>query len=641
MRERVQTWNAEGFLASPENGGNGGLGFTAVPLCNTAAEQGGSSGEVLTRGDIAEEYKWRLEDMYGSLEQWEQEAQAVREFTAQLSDLQGHLGDSADTLLQTFRLQDEIGQRVAKLYAFAKMRRDEDNTHSTYQALTDKAMVLAVQVDSARSFFVPELLGLPEQVLQQYLNENEGLSLYRFAVEELLRQKPHVLSAPEEQLLAEFGEVANAPSQIFTMFNDADLRFPKIRNEDGQQVELTHGRYIQFMESRNREVRKSAFDAMYQTYGKNRNTLAAIHGASVKKDVFYAKARRYPSAREAALSEDNVPVTVYDNLIDTVHDALPALHKYLALRKRVLGLDSLHVYDLYTPMVAEVDWKIPYAQAVDTVIAALHPMGSEYQQIAQEGLHSGWVDVYETQGKTSGAYSWGAYGVHPYMLLNYHESLDNMFTLAHELGHSMHTHYSQEAQPYVYSSYTIFVAEVASTCNEALLTDHLLKNTDDAKMKAYLLNHQLETLRGTLYRQTLFAEFEKWTHAYVEEGGALTPEWLCATYYDLNHTYYGAQCVVDKDVELEWARIPHFYSPFYVYKYATGISASTALAEKILHGGAAAVEAYTRFLKGGGSDYPIQLLRGAGVDMESPEPVRAALSTFSQRVDQLAALLES
>ncbi len=639
MKEWTQPWNASHSLAQmlAVTDGTGRIGESIRSLWEAAGEPGG--GGVLTRGDISDAYKWRLEDMYSDLDVWEKDAQEAGELTSKLGGLQGHLGESADTLLRAFRLQDEIGQRIAKLYAYAKMRRDEDNTNATYQALTDRAMVLAVQVDSARSFFVPELLTVPEETVRKYLDENQDLALYRFAIEDLLRQKPYVLSAPEEQLLAGFGEVANAPSQIFTMFNDADMKFPKLQDENGRQVELTHGRYIQFMESRNREVRKSAFTAMYLTYGKNRNTLAAIHGASVKKDVFYAKSRHYPSAREAALSEDNVPVTVYDNLISAVHDSLPALHKYLGLRKRILGLDSLHMYDLYTPMVAEVDVKIPYEQAVDTVIAALHPMGSEYQRIAAEGLKSGWVDVYETQGKTSGAYSWGAYGVHPYMLLNYHESLDNMFTLAHELGHSMHTHYSQETQPYVYSSYTIFVAEVASTCNEALLTDHLLKTTDDPKMKAHLLNHQLETLRGTLYRQTLFAEFEMLTHAYVEEGGALTPEWLCSTYYDLNRTFYGAQCEVDQDIEMEWSRIPHFYSPFYVYKYATGISASTALAEKILREGDPAVQAYTRFLRSGGSDYPIHLLRGAGVDMESPEPVRATLTKFDQMVDQLAVLL--
>ncbi len=610
-----------------------------MPLWSTEGVTGASQ-ELPTRDEIDSKYRWHLEDIYASIPEWEADAKEVTELTQKFVAMAGQLGKSAENLLEALQLQDEIGMKLAKLFVFARMRRDEDNANATYQALADKAMNLIVSVESARSFFVPEILEIPEDKLYAFLSENKDLQLYRFMIDEILREKPHILSASEEQLLAAAGDVMDAPSQIYTMFNDADMRFPTIRDENGQEVEITHGRFIQLLESSDRDVRKNAFEAIYQSYGKHRNTLAALTAANVKKDVFYAQARHYPSAREMALDSDNVPTSVYDNLIDAVHDALPALHKYMELRKQALGLDELHLYDLYTPIVPESKVKVTYEEAVSTVEAAVSVLGDEYRQIASDGMRKqGWVDVFETRGKTSGAYSWGTYGTHPYILLNFQGALDDMFTLAHELGHSMHRYYSDKFQPYVYSSYTIFVAEVASTCNEALLLHHLLQTTDDPRKKAYLINHQLESIRGTLYRQTMFAEFEKLTHAHVEAGEALTPDWLCSTYYDLNRQYYGKAAVVDQQIELEWARIPHFYNSFYVYKYATGISAATALSEKILTEGKPAVDRYLSFLQSGGSDQPINLLRKAGVDMESPEPVRAALNLFSRRVDELAGLL--
>ncbi|KPV45749.1 oligopeptidase PepB [Alicyclobacillus ferrooxydans] len=604
-------------------------------------EGGGSSNrDVLTRDKVDPQYKWRLEDMYTSVDAWDADANTVLKLGEELAGLEGQLNQSADVLLKALRLQDDLGQRLSMMFAFARMRRDEDNTNPTYQALTDKAMSIAVQVEQAKAFLVPEILEIPETQLRSFLHANTELQLYEFVIDDLIRQKAHVLPTEQEALLAAAGEVTSAPGQIFTMFNNADLKFPMVIDDDGEEIQLTHGRYIQLLESSNQAVRKTAFEAMYKTYGEHKNTLAAVYGASVKKDIFYSRVRGYESARKAALDDDNVPVSVYDNLIAAVHESLPALHKYLNLRKRVLGLKELHLYDIYQPLVSEMKVKIPYDEAVSTVGEAISPLGEEYQRIARDGLKSGWVDVYETKGKTSGAYSWGAYGVHPYILLNYQDSLDNMFTLAHELGHAMHTYYSHENQPFVYSGYTIFVAEVASTCNEALLTHHLLSNTTDPQMRAYLLNHHLETLRGTLFRQTMFAEFEKLTHAHAEEGGALTPEWLSNTYYKLNEQFFGAECVVDEAIAIEWARIPHFYNPFYVYKYATGISASTALSQKILNDGPEASARYLEFLKSGGSDYPIELLRKAGVDMESPEPVRATLAQFSSMVDELASILE-
>lgn len=601
---------------------------------------GAAPAGLMERSQIASEHKWRLEDMYESMELWEQDAKAVLELTNDIVTLEGNLGESSATLLKALRLQDEIGKKISRMYSFARMHRDEDNANPTYQALTDRAMSIYIQVESQQAFMMPEILAIPQERLQGFLAENEDLQLYHFAIDELLREKPHILSAEQEQLLAQVGEVTSAPQQIFTMFNNADMVFPNVKDEDGNEVELTHGRYIHFLESKHREVRKGAFDAVYSTYKKHRNTLAAIHGASVKKDVFYAKARNFDSAREAALSGDNVPLSVYDNLIDSVRESLPALHKYLDLRKRVLGLDELHLYDLYTPIVGDVDYKVPYREAVQEVLASVAPLGDEYVKVASEGLSKGWVDVYENKGKTSGAYSSGTYGVHPYILLNYQDNVDNMFTLAHELGHAMHTYFSHKTQPFVYASYTIFVAEVASTCNENLLMHYLLQTTTDKRKRAYLINHHLETIRSTVFRQTMFAEFEKLTHAQVEQGQALTPEWLCETYYRLNQDFFGAKCVVDQDIELEWARIPHFYNAFYVYKYATGLSAATALSEKILKEGKPAVDKYLDFLKSGGSNHPIELLRGAGVDMESPEPVKATLKLFSSLVDELSTLIE-
>lgn len=601
----------------------------------------GAVAEVPERGDIQAAYKWRLEDMYESMEAWEAAAKKIQELSAQLAALQGRVAESAGILLQAFQLQDQIGEKIGSLFAFAKMKRDEDNRNTTYQALTDKAMQLLVQSEAAKSFFTPEVLAMDEATLQQFVEENEGLQLYRFAMDEILREKPHILSAQQEQLLAEVGEVTEAPSQIFTMFNNADMRFPKVRDGNGNEIELTHGRYIQLLEDANQDVRKAAFMAMNETYQKHSNTLAATYAASVKNDAFYARVRHYDSARQMMLDGDNVPLSVYDNLISTVHEAIPALHKYMGLRKRVLGLSEVHPYDLFTPIVGELNVKIPYDEAKETVTASLAPLGDEYQRIAREGLAGGWVDVYETRGKTSGAYSWGAYGVHPYILLNYQDSLDNMFTLAHELGHAMHTYFSQETQPYVYAGYSIFVAEVASTCNEALLLHHLLQTTEDKRKRAYLINHQLETLRGTLYHQAMYAEFEKITHEKVEQGVPLTPEVLSDEYYRLQELYYGGKDgFVDKEAAIGWARIPHFYNAFYVYKYATGISAATALSQRILTGGEQAVADYLAFLQSGGSNHPIDLLRKAGVDMESPEPVRATLHQFSALVDELSELLE-
>lgn len=594
---------------------------------------------VPTRDEIDPKYKWHLEDMYRDQTAWDEDASRVRAEVGELTKLSGRLGESAQVLLRALRLSDSINEKAAKLLNYAHRKRDENTTDPACQALADRALTLLIEAESERSFFIPEILAIPEQRIHSFLAEDKDLGIYKFLLDEILRHHAHILSPEEERLLAMAGDMADAPDQIFTMFNDADTRFPVVKDDDGKDVELTHARYGTLMESTHRDVRKGAFDAMQSTYAKHINTLGATFAGSVKKDLFFARARNYSSAREMALDEDNVPTSVYDNLIAAVDEGLPKLHEYLDLRKRVLGVDELHMYDLYTPLVADLNPKTPYEQTVSTVQASLQPLGREYMEAAAQAFDSGWIDVYETQGKTSGGYNAGVYGVHPYILLNYEDRLRDMFTVAHELGHAMHSWFSSQAQPFVYAHYTIFVAEVASTCNEALLLHHLLAQTDDRQMRAYLLNFQLEHVRATLFRQTMFAEFEQLAHDHATSGGALTPQWLNETYYGLNQKYYGAVCTVDREIEVEWSRIPHFYNTFYVYKYATGISAATALSQQILQEGSSAVDRYLEFLKSGGSDYPIEQLKRAGVDMTSPEPVRTTVQLFGEQVKELSALL--
>lgn len=594
--------------------------------------------KLKTRTEIADQYKWKLEDIFATDQAWEQEFKQAEKLMEQARIFQGRLGESPAVLAECFEWMDQLGLSIEEVYTYARMRRDEDNRQARYQELTDKAGALSVRAGSATSFVVPELLALPEERWQELTRAPE-LTIYDHALDNIWRKREHVLSQAEEKLLAEAGEIAEAPGTIFGMANNADLKFPAIRDEKGQEVELTKGNFIQFMESPEQRVRQDAFETLYHTYDKQRNTWAATLNASVKADVFYAKTRRYPSALEASLDDDRVPVRVYDALIETVHEFLPVMYRYVDLRKKVLALDELHMYDVYVPIVPEVGMDISYPKAKEMVLAGLKPLGQEYLHVLEQGLMSGWIDVYENEGKTSGAYSWGTYRSHPYVLLNHQDTLDSMFTLAHEMGHSLHTYFSNKNQPHLYAGYKIFVAEVASTLNEALVMDHLLKTSEDKKLTAYLVNHYLEQFRGTVFRQTMFAEFEKKVHAVVEEGGALTADSLSEMYRALNTKYYGPNMVNDPEIALEWARIPHFYNAFYVYKYATGFSAATALARAILNEGEPAAKRYLEFLSSGGSDYPIELLRKAGVDMATPQPVREALEVFSGLVERLEQLL--
>ena len=591
--------------------------------------------KVPRRHELPRQFTWDLETIYPSEDQWEADFQAIKDSIPRLESFRGTLGDSAIQLLDCLRLRDETQQRMDQLLVYARMRKDEDNTNNRYQALADRATVLASQLSSATAFIPPEILSIPEDKLRGFLESQPELGLYRHHLEELLRQRPHVRSAEVEMVLAQSTEIARVPDESYTMLTNADMKFPIIIDEAGNPVELSQARYIQLRESQDRRVRRDAFEALHQTYHSFRNTLASSLAGSVRSDIFFARSRNYSTALEAALDPNNIPTQVYYNLIQTVHQNLPRLHRYMSLRKRLLGLDELHHYDLYVPMVPDVQMRVPYEEGTRTVLAALAPMGPEYLSALQMAINSRWIDVYENEGKTSGAYSDGSYTTNPFILLNYQGTLTDVFTLAHELGHSMHSHFTRITQPYVYGSYTLFLAEVASTLNELLLTDYLLKQTTDRRLRAYLINSYLERLRTTLFRQTMFAEFELEIHARAESGEALTPDWLSTAYRDLNIQYYGPEVVNPDEIAIEWSRIPHFYWGFYVYQYATGISAAAALAQQILTEGEPAVQRYLNFLRSGSSKYSIELLREAGIDMTSPQPVQQALDTFGTLLDEM------
>lgn len=592
------------------------------------------------RSEVDTKYTWAIEDLYASDEQWQKEYDKVKEMLPGIVEFRNRLGKSADILLAFLQQQDELGKLMERIYVYANQKYHEDTANAVYQDLSNKANALSVQVRSALSFATPEILSIPEETIVQFKHEAGELMLYDFYLKDILRMKPHILSGELEELLADAGEIAEAPDNIFSMFNNADIKFPEIEDENGEKVRITHGRYGQLLESMDRRVRREAFEGVYATYQSFRNTLAAAFSSNVKQEVFFAKARKYRSTMERALDEGNIPVEVYTNLVAAVHENMHLMHRYVSLRKRLLGVEELHMYDLYAPLLADAKMDIPFEEGKKVVAKGLEPLGEEYQKILMEGYTHRWIDIYENENKRSGAYSWGAYGTHPYVLLNYNDTLNNVFTLAHEMGHAIHSYHSDREQPFVYAGYKIFVAEVASTCNEALLIDYMLKNTQDKKEKAYLINHFLEKFKGTLYRQTMFAEFEMITHKMVEEGESLTAEALCRIYHDLNVAYFGDDIVIDPAIDMEWSRIPHFYNAFYVYQYATGYSAAIALSRRILKEGPEAVADYIRFLSSGSSNYPIELLKAAGVDMSTKEPVNQALKLFEELLDQMDELMK-
>lgn len=592
----------------------------------------------MKREEISNEFKWDLSDIYPSVDAWEADFKKAGESVELMKSFAGTLGESADRLAKMQETYDDISLILEKLHVYANQSMHENTANAYFQGLVGRVQVLAVQLMEATAYIEPEILAIPEEQLKAML-DSEVLAKYRTYFNRLLHKKEHILSSEMEELLAGAAEVGQGARDIFMMFNNADIKFPTITGEDGNPVEITHGKYVSLLESQDRSVREAAFKSLYETYGKFINTIAATYKANVKQESFFAKARKYPSSLAAALDHSAIPVSVYDNLIETVHKFLPAMHKYVSIRKEKLGVDELHMYDVYVPLLADNDRKIPYEEAKEIVLEGLQPLGEDYIALLKEGFNNHWIDVYENEGKRSGAYSWGAYGSHPYVLLNYNDTLDNVFTLAHEMGHALHSYHSDAAQDYIYAGYKIFVAEVASTCNEALLIHHMLQKSGDDKERAYLLNHFLEQFRGTVFRQTMFAEFEKITHAKAEAGETLTAEVLCDIYYNLNKQYFGDDMVVDKEISMEWARIPHFYTPFYVYQYATGFSAAIAISTKILAGEEGIVEKYKKFLSGGSSLDCIDLLKLCDVDMTEPKPVEDALKVFEAKLEEFAKLV--
>ena len=595
--------------------------------------------EPMERQEIQMEFKWDLESMYENNDLWEKDFSKAKTLAEEIEKFKGKTVESGKTLLAVLKLRDELYRITENILTYAEMRHDEDSRNSIYQALSDRGMNLYVVVEEKTSYIVPEILSVDADTIEKFYAEEKGLKLYKHYLDEVMKKKEHVLSLKEEAILAQMGEVANSPESTYSMLNDADIKFPVIKDEENKDIEITHGNFIPLMESKDRKVRKEAFEGVYHRYYDFKNTFASTLNGCVKKDIFYSKARNYGSSLEASLDADSIPVSVYDNLLKSVHNNLDTMYKYMDIRKRALGLDELHMYDLYTPIVKDVDIKISYEEGKKIVLEGLKPMGEKYLNTVEEGFNSRWIDVYENRGKRSGAYSSGTYDSKPFVLLNYHETLDNVFTIAHEMGHSMHSYFSKNTQPYIYGGYSIFLAEVASTTNEALLMDYMLKNAKDDNEKLYLLNHYLEQFRTTVYRQSMFAEFEKLIHEYVEQGGAITADYLCETYKTLNEKYYGPNMVVDDEIAIEWARIPHFYYNFYVFQYSTGFSSAVSLSQQILKEGDKAVERYLGFLKSGSSDYPINVLRKAGVDMTTPEPVDNALKLFRQLVDEMDKLI--
>ena len=586
------------------------------------------------RSEIDDKFKWAVNDLYSSDEVWEKDYNSILEMTGQPSELKGRMGESAGMLYKALKEYEQVEYITERVYVYAFMKYYENTGNSKYQEMSGKAQMAAMKVSEKYAFLEPELISIDTDVLDKYISEDERLGMYKHFIDDCLAGKEHTLSEKEEALLAKASQMSTVPNEVFSKFNNADVKFGKVKRENGQEDELTNGNFATFMESHDRAVRQAAFEALYKQYGAYINTIAAAFYGNVKQAMFYADARGYKSTLNMYLDGSFIPENVYKNLIKTVNGNLDKMYCYVDIRKKALGVDELHFYDIYAPMVEDIDWKISYDEAKDIVVKALAPMGEEYVSHIKEGFNNGWVDVYENTGKRSGAFSWGAYGTHPYVFLNYSDTLNDVFTVIHEMGHAMHTYYSNANQPYIYAGYKIFVAEVASTCNEAILMQYMLKNTDDKKKKRYLLNHFFEQFKGTLYRQTMFAEFEMEAHAKAEHGEVLSAESLCAMYKKLNEKYFGPDMVIDDEIALEWARIPHFYTPFYVYQYATGYSAAIAISTKILAGDEQVIAGYRKFLSGGSSMHPIELLKLCGIDMTRPDVVQEALDVFGELLKQ-------
>ena len=590
------------------------------------------------RSEVPVEYTWKLEDLFESDQAWMDEYEALGSVPEKAAAFQGKLNNSKD-LLAFFRLQDEIELRLEKLFVYSSCRSDEDTGNNYYQDMSGKARGVAVAIMGAASFSGPEIMAIPDEDLERFYNEEPGLETYRRSIYSIRRMKAHMLSAESERILALAGEVSASPDNIGSVLRNLEIRFPDIPDKDGNPKQLTEDNLPFLLEDPDVDFRRRAFKAYYEKFGELRNTFATTLDAQYKQLLFFARARNYPTTLESALNQNEVPTEVYTNLIEAVHRNLDKMYKYVSLRKKILGLDELHMYDVYTPIVQDAAQVITFDEAKETVLKALAVLGDEYTSLLKEGFDNRWIDIYPNEGKRGGAYSTGTGNPHPFMLLNHKDNLDSMFTLAHEMGHSIHSWYSTKNQPYCTSNYVIFVAEVASTCNEILLMRYLLEHTDDRVQKAYLINHFLDSFKGTLYRQTMLAEFELIMGKMAESGEALTADVLCRKYRDLNALYFGPDMISDEEIGLEWARIPHFFYNYYMFQYATGYSAAAAIASRILKEGAPAVADYKKFLSSGGSDDPISLLKIAGVDMSTPEPVDTALELFGQLVDEFEEIM--
>lgn len=600
----------------------------------------GSGALLLERKEISDNYIWKLSDVFADDAEWEKGFKAINERMSEMTRFRGKLRESADALLECLKLSDELSIALGKLYVYANMKSHEDTTVSKYQGLSNRVSSLSVEFSAITSFITPEILAIPEKTLREYI-DNQRLSEYAFNLKELLRRRDHVLSLHEEALLARAGDMANTAGNIFSMLTNADMKFPSIKNEQGKLCEMSEERAASFLRSRRRPVRRAAFRSLYKPYNELRNTLGATFDSMLKGAKFYSEARKYPSPLAEALESDNIPESVYHNLIDTLEKNLSPLHRYMTLRKKALGVKELHMYDIYVPLVNDPFKEILWSRAKEMTMGSLTPLGEEYLALVSHGFNSGWIDVFPNHGKRSGAYSWGSYGTHPYIFMNYTNNLNDVSTLVHEMGHSLHSYYSQKNQPYSTADYSIFTAEVASTTNEVLFLNYLIATAKNKNERAYLLNRRLENIRTTVYRQTMFASFEREVHARAASGGGgdTTLDGLKAFWRELNEKYYGPEVVIDRELEMEWARIPHFYNPFYVFKYATGFSAATALAGEIQKTGKEARDKYLLFLTKGGSDYPITLLKDAGVDMNAPQPVEAVIRQFEETLEELTALI--
>lgn len=600
--------------------------------------------QQLTRAEQEQqypEYTWDLTTIFENDAAWEEAFKKVESYLGQEEAFKGHLGDDAETLYKALSLEDEIETKLEEVYVYAHLKQDQDTANDKYTGFEARAHQLAIKLSSAWSFLVPELLQIDEGRLQSFVSSHEGLKRYAFDIQLINEQRPHVLDAEKEKLLTEAQDALSTASNVFSMFDNADLTFEDVTDKEGRQHPLTQGTFIKYLESDDRELRKSAYNNVYKAYGAYNNTLGATLAGEVKKHVFNARAHHYKTAREQALSRNHIPEEVYDNLVKTVHKYLPLLHRYTKLRQTLLGLDDLKMYDMYTPMVKDIKFEMPYDEAVEWMLKGLAPMGEEYLNVVKEGLANRWVDVYENKGKRSGGYSSGAHKTNPFILLNWSNTVSDLYTLVHEFGHSAHSYFSRKYQPSNQSDYTIFVAEVASTCNEALLSHYMDQHLDD-KRRLLLLNQELERFRATLFRQTMFAEFEHKIHQIEEAGEPLTATRMNEEYAKLNRQYFGDTVETDENISKEWSRIPHFYMNYYVYQYATGYSAAQSLSHQILTEGQPAVERYiNEFLKKGSSNYPIEILKNAGVDMTTPQPIEDACKVFEEKLDAFEKLMKA